>query len=257
MTDRGNREAEIVQELVNNIAQYQERMGPSLSALAEQSSIVQKQIELAFSNEDVRAAIKNAQAVSKANRNNIKKLIESNEFKNAFKNAEIIRNSLGPAILALVNSIDFDSLKAMASYVSTTDFPTQKLETSNVSENVSLATENDNETYEKNNPLTMLAVFVQTNLGVILDPKKDRGKLFVLFFLIILVSFGKPQLDKAIENTLFPDSSEETLEVSKQLLEETKRHNLIMEEKTDRLIELQEEFSFELGKQKEDATKKD
>lgn len=245
MTDRDKRETEIVQELVNNISQYQKRAGISLSVVAEQATIAQKHFESVFSDEDGRTAILNAQEASKAARSNITKLIESNEFKNAFKNAEIIRNSLGPAILALVNSIDFDSLKAMASYVSTTDFPTQKLETGNVPEDVAVKIDNDNETYEKNNLLSMLAMFVQTNLGVLLDPKKDRGKLFALLLLIVFVSFGKPQLDKAIENILFPDFSEEKLEVSKQLLEETKRHNVVTESNQEEELELIKENNDE------------
>lgn len=238
MTDRDNKEAEIVQELVSNITQYQERMGISLSAVAEQATIAQKHIKMAFSNEDVKTAIMNTQVATEAARHSILKLVESNEFKNASETAEQIRTSLGTALLTLANNIDFESIKAMVSYVSTINFPTQEREISNAPKNDVLESDDNNETYEKNNPLTMLSIFIQNHLGVILDPKKDRARLFTLFILILLVSFGKPQVDKAIESTLFSDSSEETLEVSKQQLEETKRNNVVTESNQEQELEL-------------------
>lgn len=236
MTDRDNREAEIMQGLVNSITQYQERMGISLSAVGEQATIMQRNVDLIF-NESALAALKNAETAFDILGDSLLALVNSKAFDHITDVADTARH-FGNSLSGIPKNFNFDSIQAIANSLSSIDFSLYNEETDNVHSDdifTNLFEEepiDKDESFKKASALKrFIILFVELSSGYKLDPSDDNKKIALVALINIAILFGPPLLILGIEQAL---TSEKNIEQKSDIEIAQKQRSI---EQTDILIE--------------------
>ncbi|MGV2885467.1 hypothetical protein [Paenibacillus taichungensis] len=96
--------------------------------------------------------------------------------------------------------------------------------------------------------MTLILRLLSNSTGIEKDTLKDGAVLRLLTIFFLLNTLWENTTAPLIENIIFPDSSDEILEVNKQQLEEQKRHNAVTESNQEKEIQIKEEILEELKK---------
>ncbi|MCG7377396.1 hypothetical protein MH215_10350 [Paenibacillus sp. ACRSA] len=245
MTDK---QIKLASDLVSTITQHRERMGISFSPIAEQTAVMQRNVDLIF-NDSTMAAIKDTQNAMDALRDSLLTMVDSKAFESITTLSDLIKDSFGDAFNTLANNTNFDSYKAIADSLSSIDYTITDEEidydsSTDISTNI-FEEEAANIDKGLNKTIALkkfIALYIELVNGYKLYPSDDKIKYVLVALVSIIIHFSPDLMVLAVEKATSSDNNLEQkplIEIAQkereldQNDEKNKLLRMLLEEKED------------------------